>query len=193
MRKCIGVICVLLGFACLLGAVGFAVYNRWEAEKAAEISDSLLRAAQREIEDENILQAPAQTEMPTVSVEGEACIGILSVPVLNLELPVLSDWSYAKLKKAPCRYYGSYHQKDFVIAAHNYRNHFGKLSKLQAGDVVVFTDVNGTARYYKVELLETLPPTATEAMITGGFDLTLYTCTNGGGNRVTVRCNAVQN
>ena len=110
----------------------------------------------------------------------------------NPPLPVLTDWSYAKLKKAPCHYYGSYYEKDFVIAAHNYKSHFGRLSKLQAGDIVVFTDVSGTVHYYEVVILETLPKNATKEMITSGFDLSLYTCTPGGSNRVTVRCNAAQ-
>ncbi|MEE0963059.1 MAG: sortase, partial [Ruminococcus bromii] len=138
------------------------------------------------------LPLPDDTKMGTVEVGGYDCIGILSVPVLDLELPVLTDWSYAKLKKAPCHYYGSYYEKDFVIAAHNYKSHFGRLSKLQAGDIVVFTDINNIEHYYEVVLLETLPKNATKEMITSGFDLSLYTCTPGGSNRVTVRCNAAQ-
>ena len=132
------------------------------------------------------------TEMATVKVDGYDCIGILSVPVLNLELPVLTDWSYAKLKRAPCHYYGTYYETDFVIAAHNYESHFGRLPELLAGDIVIFTDVNGVVYYYEVVLLETLPRDATKEMITSGFDLSLYTCTPGGANRVTVRCNAVE-
>ena len=130
--------------------------------------------------------------MATVKVDGYDCIGILSVPVLNLELPVLTDWSYAKLKRAPCHYYGTYYETDFVIAAHNYESHFGRLPELLAGDIVIFTDVNGVVYYYEVVLLETLPKDATKEMITSGFDLSLYTCTPGGANRVTVRCNAVE-
>ena len=79
-----------------------------------------------------------------------------------------------------------------MIAAHNYKSHFGRLSELQTGDIVFFTDVNGVVYYYEVVLLETLPKEATKEMITGGFDLSLYTCTPGGGSRVTVRCNAVK-
>ena len=112
--------------------------------------------------------------------------------MLELELPVLTDWSYTKLKTAPCLYYGTYYEKDFVIAAHNYQSHFGRLSELQEKDLVLFTDVTGTVRCYEVVLLETLPGNATEQMITSGFDLSLYTCTPGGGNRVTVRCSAVE-
>ena len=192
MHKWIGAICVLLGGVCLLCSVGFVVYNRWESENAAKVTVSLLEDVQCVIDDKNAEQNDSQTKMPTVKVDGYECIGILSIPVLDLELPVLTDWSYAKLKKAPCLYYGSYYEKDFVIAAHNYEAHFGRLSELQAGDVVVFTDVSGTAHYYEVVILETLPKNATKEMITSGFDLSLYTCTLGGGSRVTVRCNAAK-
>ena len=192
MRKWIGVICVFLGVVCLLSSVGFVAYNRWEDENAEDIAQDLLEDIQSIIEEKQPEQFLPE-EMATVKVDGYECIGILSVPVLDLELPVLTDWSYAKLKKAPCHYYGTYYEKDFVIAAHNYKSHFGRLSKLQAGDIVVFTDVSGTVHYYEVVILETLPKNATKEMITSGFDLSLYTCTLGGGSRVTVRCNAAEN
>ena len=187
MRKRIGAICILLGVACLLGSIGLIVYNYFEAENASNAAASLLEEVQQ-IMDENGGQEGIPPNMDTVMVDGDACIGILSIPALDLELPVLTDWSYAKLKKAPCHYYGSYYEKDFVIAAHNYKTHFGRLSELQVGDTVVFTDVSGTVRCYEVALLETLPQEATKEMIASGYDLSLYTCTLGGGSRVTVRC-----
>jgi sortase A len=178
------------------------VYNLWEDKKAEESAQSLLADVQSimdeketEADDTEILPDNTEkvsAEMATVKVGGYDCIGILSVPVLDLKLPVLTDWSYAKLKKAPCHYHGTYYDKDFVIAAHNYKSHFGRLSELQPGDIVFFTDVNGVAYYYEVILLETLPKEATKEMITGGFDLSLYTCTPGGASRVTVRCNAAE-
>ena len=198
MRKWIGVIFVLLGVVCILSSIGFIVYNRWKDESAEQITKSLLEDVQSIIVEKQQEQPlPDDTEkvsaeMSTVKVDGYDCIGILSIPVLDLELPVLTDWSYAKLKKAPCHYYGTYYEKDFVIAAHNYKSHFGRLSELQTDDIVFFTDVNGAAYYYEVILLETLPKEATKEMITGGFDLSLYTCTPGGASRVTVRCNAVK-
>ena len=198
MRKWIGVICVVLGVVCIMTSIGFVIYNRWEDKNAEEIIQDLLKDAQSIIDKEQSeLPLPDDTEktpaeMATAKVGGYDCIGILSVPVLDLELPVLTDWNYVKLKKAPCHYYGSYYEKNFVIAAHNYKTHFGRLSKLQAGDIVVFSDVSGTAHYYEVVILETLPKNATKEMITSGFDLSLYTCTVGGGSRVTVRCNSVK-
>ena len=198
MRKWIGVICVVLGVVCIMTSIGFVIYNRWEDKNAEEIAQDLLGGVQSIIDEKQPEQAlpgdpeKIPTEMATVEVNGYDCIGILSVPVLELELPVLTDWSYAKLKKAPCHYYGTYYEKDFVIAAHNYESHFGRLSQLQVGDIVIFTDVHGADHCYEVVLLETLPKEATQEMIASGFGLSLYTCTPGGANRVTVRCNAVE-
>ena len=211
MRKWIGVICVSLGMISILSAIGFVVYNRWEDENAEEISHVLLEDVQRIIPEHRPEFAPPgetvcltddmanlpdgietkPAEMATIEVNGYDCIGILSVPVLRLELPILTDWSYTKLKTAPCHYYGTYYEKNFVIAGHNYDSHFGKLSLLQEGDIIIFTDVNGSDHCYEVVLSETLPKEATMEMITSGFDLSLYTCTSGGAGRVTVRCHLI--
>ena len=204
MRKWIGVICIFLGVVCILSSVGFVVYNRWEDQNAEGIAKDLIEDVQSIMDEKqpeqplpadtvNLPDDPEKipTEMATVKVDGYDCIGVLSVPVLDLELPVLTDWSYAKLKKAPCHYYGTYYEKDFVIAAHNYQSHFGKLSELQPKDLILFTDVSGTVYCYEVVLLETLPGNATEEMIASGFDLSLYTCTPGGASRITVRCNII--
>ena len=207
MRKGFGVCCIVLGICCLIASVGFIAYNHWEEENAQNASKNILQDVQENIldntreestsedsdRDESIeIPVDVPQEMLTTQVDGYDCIGVLSIPVLELELPVLTDWSYAKLKIAPCHYFGSYYEKDFVIAAHNYQSHFGRLSELQPKDLILFTDISGTVYCYEVVLLETLPGNATEEMITSGFDLSLYTCTPGGANRVTVRCNTAK-
>lgn len=212
MRKGFGICCIILGICCLIASVGLIVYNRWEEESAQNASKNILQDVRENIPDntheesspeenspeeidrDESVEIPVDIskEMLTTQVDGYDCIGVLSIPVLELELPILTDWSYTKLKIAPCHYFGSYYEKDFVIAAHNYQSHFGRLSELQPKDLILFTDVSGTVYCYEVVLLETLPGNATEEMITSGFDLSLYTCTPGGASRVTVRCNAVE-
>ncbi len=39
-------------------------------------------------------------EMPTVEVNGQECVGMIEIPALGLKLPIISEWSDAKLKKA---------------------------------------------------------------------------------------------
>ena len=194
MSRCFGIVCILLGVCCLLSAAGLVVYNKWDDKNAQKASQDMLQEIQQQIaeesDSENEEQHPQQ--MPVGEIKGYEYIGILTIPALEVELPVLTDWSYAKLKVAPCLYYGNCYEPDFVIAAHNYQSHFGRLSKLQAGDIVTFTDVSGNIYGYEVILIETLAENATKEMITSGFDLSLYTCTPGGGSRVTVRCNGMK-
>ena len=130
-------------------------------------------------------------EMPVTEMDGIGYIGTLRIPALELELPVISEWSYPNLKIAPCRYVGSAYLNTLVIAAHNYQSHFGTLKNLSEGDAVTFTDMDGNLFCYEVTALETLPPTAIAEMTASDYDLTLFTCTLGGANRVTVRCDQV--
>lgn len=129
---------------------------------------------------------PAQ--MRVVEIEGYGYIGYISIPAIELELPVMSDWDYRRLKLAPCRQFGSVKTDDLVIAGHNYKAHFKNLSKLQAGDKVRFTDMDGKKNLYAVETVTTLSPESVDAVQNSGYDLVLYTCTPGGAARVAVFC-----
>ena len=76
-----------------------------------------------------------------------------------------------------------------VIMAHNYRSHFGYLKKLSEGSRITFSDMDGAIWEYEVVAFDVLPADAVEEMTAGEYDLTLFTCTYGGGSRVTVYCN----
>ena len=130
-------------------------------------------------------------EMTEVEINGNQYIGYLSIPVLGLELPIMSSWSYPRLNIAPCRYTGSVRGEDLVLMAHNYSSHFGKLPQLDLGDMVEFTDMDGVITRYEVVGKDVLDPAAVEEMTSGDFDLTLFTCTYGGGSRVTAYCNRI--
>ena len=86
---------------------------------------------------------------------------------------------------------GSVRGENLVLMAHNYASHFGGLSKLSEGDSVIFTDMDGIVTTYEVKAQDILSPYAVEEMISGDFDLTLFTCTYGGESRVTVYCDRV--
>ena len=129
--------------------------------------------------------------MTVVPIEGQDYLGFIGIPALGLELPVMADWDYEKLKIAPCRYSGSVFTDDFVVMAHNYKKHFGRLSQLVSGDTVTFTDMEGKTVYYEVVSAEVLPKTAVEEMTSGDFEFTLFTCTYTGESRVAVRCDRI--
>ena len=129
----------------------------------------------------------ADREMPVQTINGQDYIGVLSIPSLELELPVISQWDYPSLKVAPCRYSGSLYQDNLIICAHNYASHFGKIKNLRVGDTAIFTDMDENVVSFQLAAQETIQPEDLEAMEAGDWDLTLFTCTVGGQSRVTVR------
>ena len=187
----------LLLIAAALALTAYNVADARRAEQSAERVLEALEAAAPPVEERpgepEVQESPAylgdpEMPMPTVEVDGNAYIGTLEIPALELSLPVMSQWSYPGLKIAPCRYVGSAYLDDLIIAAHNYESHFGRLNQLAPGDGVTFTDEDGNVFSYRVSLIEELPGTAIEEMEAGAWDLTLFTCTLGGRARVTVRC-----
>lgn len=202
---------MILGAALIFGALSLFIYNQKEAASAEQATINLLPQLIEEIEDRREVAAettptipedlgvpidfldPSAFEMTEVEIDGYSYIGYLSIPSLDLELPVMADWDYTRLKIAPCRYAGSVRGEDLVIMAHNYTKHFGGLFDLTEGDSVFFTDMDGVTTSYTVVAQDILDPTAVEEMTSGDFDLTLFTCTYGGKSRVTVYCDRMKN
>ena len=199
---------MIFGAILILGALGLCIYN-WHESRNAEIAsaESLAEVKQiveqmeakeeqpseeagEETPDKNpvpdpyLPHLPTSAEMPEVEIDGNKYIGYLSIPSLNLELPVMSDWAYPKLKIAPCRQFGATRSNDLVIAAHNYSRHFGHLKDMKAGDTIQFVDMNGEVSVYSVEIVEIIPPGAIDEVQNSEWDLVLYTCTYGGKSRV---------
>lgn len=190
MTKKSGIVFVIIGAALMLLALALLFYNWYEDAQAGWKAGELLTDVQTVIKEKKT-PAPAGTEsleLPVMEIDGYGYVGYLSIPDLELELPVMSEWDYARLKIAPCRQFGSSGTDDLVIAAHNYKNHFGRLSRLENGDTIVFTDMEGNENIYEVDKVETLAPTEVEAVQKSGYDLVLYTCTYGGKTRITVFC-----
>lgn len=185
-----GMKAMALGLALILAALCLTLYNYIDDWRAAREAAALAELLASQISDEGsqYFLVDPDIEMPVVDLNGRDCIGYVEIPALDISLPVLSEWSYPGLKVAPCRYKGSAYLDNMIIAAHNYKTHFGTLETLEPGTEVIFTDVDGNRFEYEVSQLQHLDGTAVEEMEEGDWDLTLFTCTTGGRQRVTVRC-----
>lgn len=209
-----GLALMIMGAVLVFSAVALMLYNQWDESRAATAATEMAQTLLREIEERreteeaqpnvwpdaataiappdiemaSIVSNAAWQPMDSISVSDDKYIGVLTVPALDLDLPVMDEWSYPKLKKAPCRYWGSLSGNNLIIAAHNYRRHFGNISSLGTGDEVLFTDINGHVYKFTVAEIQTLGAADVSAMARSEYDLTLFTCTYGGQARVTVRC-----
>ena len=187
MPKKSGVILISLGAVLILAALLLFLHNRSEDRRAGQEAESLL-------EDARSAMAADTDPEPQEELAEEITYdyaGVIAIPDLSLELPVIDQWSYARLKVAPCRQSGAAPDGDLVIAAHNYKSHFGYLDRLQPGASVIFTDMEGTVYRYAVEEVRRLEPEDAEdvsSVFSSEYPLVLYTCTPGGKARVAVFC-----
>ena len=191
MKRKIAICLMTVGALLICGALGILAYNDFQNKQAQESSQTVMESirlsiAEKELGDEAV--DPFDDTMTVVEIDGYGYIGYISIPALELDLPVMSEWDYGRLKIAPCRYYGGTKTDNLVIAAHNYRLHFGYLGHLEVGDTVIFTDMESEISTYKVTSVEILMPTDVDKVKDTGDDLILYTCTYGGTKRVAVRC-----
>jgi sortase A len=183
---------MIVGMLLLIGASILVVYNLWEAKYSEDASKEILSILQveqsKEKRDLKEMDDSSMEKVKSVEIDGREYIGTLKIPSLNLFLPVLKAWDYAGLKIALGCYRGSSLTNDLIIAGHNYPRYFGSLKYLQVGEEIIFIDMEGSSWNYQVAQIEILAERETERLIQGEWNLTLFTCTLGGKNRVVVRC-----
>ena len=210
-RRTFGVCVAILGLLLVAGAVGLTVWNIRTDVDAGEVNeevlDRVIQAIQetkdeREPEEESStvfipgLYTPEDllpdekqsTKMKTATIEGREYVGILSIPILGLELSVMKNCDDQSIKNAPGRWCGNPHRNGFVIGGHNYRSHLGKIDRLREGDQVIFTDMKGKVFEYKVVGQEILEANQGELLRDKEWGLSLFTCTLAGNRRIVVRC-----
>ena len=192
-RALAGVLAVALGVA-LMGA-GLWVWRAQEQQdtRAGSTAGRLLEDFMTVADPENAAMPDFSEKdgMTAVTLNGYEVVGVLTVPKLGLELPILADWNYDLLKIAPCRYSGSAEGRDLILLGHNYKSHFRPLGQLEPGDAVIFTAADGTEYRYAVTAVETIHRSETERL-PSDHHLSIFTCTLGGVDRIVVRCDLAE-
>lgn len=112
-------------------------------------------------------------------------IGVISIPSINVNYPILSTYTDELLKIAPCRFHGPNPNEvgNLCIAGHNYKNSkfFSKVPNLQLGDKIEITDLSGRMLTYTVYDKFIVNPDeleCTSQLTNGNKEITLITCTN---------------
>lgn len=206
-RKVFGTVCAALGILLVTASLAAIGYILWNEELSGLHAQQAMEQLLQQVPEETVpatpdsadtpvmrpesTQSPADPAfrpMPEVMIDGVPYVGYLSIPALNLELPVIGQSNEANLEIAPCRFYGTVYNKNFVIGGHRYRRHFRKLSTLGYGECLSFTDMEGNVYTYEVVEYEVLEPNQAEYLCSGDWDLSLFTCTPGGLTRVVLRC-----
>lgn len=144
------------------------------------------------------------TEKQEITLEGYKVIGLIKIPVIDLEYPILemdiSNPEEAKepMKLAIIKYWGGAVNEygNLSIAGHNNYNGtmFGKTKNLKIGDRVELTDLNNQTLIYEIyNIFKTDPNDVTilETKDETIREVTLITCTNGNRERLILKAREI--
>ena len=123
---------------------------------------------------------------------------ILNIPSLGINYPVINETTTELLKISLTKFWGGEPNEvgNYCIVGHNYDGKdifFGKLNKIQNGDIVELKDKTGKTVKYKVYNKFIVNPNdvaCTSQLTNGRKEMTLITCSEGGKTRLIVKCRA---
>lgn len=224
-KKKIYKILFIISVLCMICLTSIYVYAEYDRNKESDISSNILKSMFSDkttiSEDENALivkitqeiaenideyqttddeeQAPIisqATSTYTASNGNEyEYIGRIVIPKINVDYPILANWSVELLKVSICKFHGSNPNEvgNLCLVGHNYRNKrfFSKIPTLEIGDIVQITDLSERTIDYEVYDIHTVIPDNIDdtTQKTGGKrEVTLITCTNDSQQRVIVKC-----
>lgn len=185
-------IILLLGAIILIALIAVKQWNSMKNEK--ENQEVVETFSNVEIQDSE-----------TVQLNGYDVIGIVTIPKINIQYPILAiETSNPEETKEPMRYgivrYWGGNVNDYgnlSIAGHNNYNGtmFGKTKDLVIGDIVELTDLTKTTMQYKIYDKFVTDPNDVSILATNDEtirEVTLITCTNGNKERLILKAKQIE-
>ena len=165
------------------------------------------KSMENEKENQEVLETFSNVEIQngeTVKLNGYDVIGIVTIPKIDIQYPILAiETSNPEETKEPMRYgivrYWGGNVNDYgnlSIAGHNNYNGtmFGKTKNLKIGDIVELTDLTKTTMQYEIYDIFVTDPNDVRILATNDKtirEVTLITCTNGNKERLILKAKQI--
>ena len=182
----------------------FSIYRDKESEFIIQVStlntkdiDKISSVETTALGEENIndlketIHLKQYQNMPE-ELSGYKVIGKIEIEKIDLEKYILEETNEKSLKKSVTKICGPEINKEgnFCIAGHNYQNIFGRLNKLEIGDIIKLIDTYDRTVEYKIYDIQKVNPNNTQCLsqeTEGEREVTLVTCTFGATKRVIIK------
>jgi len=171
---------------------------RTNQETAGQMVDvvNVVENLQQDLQSKN--SEEARQQLLETTIEGYNIEGILEIPSIELKYPIINQTNDETMKISVTKFWGGNINEigNYCIAGHNNLDGtmFGKVKKLQKGDVIKLTNLYGETVEYKIFDTYVIDPndvTCTEIVEEGTRELTLITCTNGRKNRLITKAREI--
>ena len=129
-----------------------------------------------------------------VEYKGYKVVGMINIPKINLEYPILEKTTNETMKLSITKFWGNGVNKigNLSLAGHNNYDGtmFGKTKQLEIGDTIELTDMKQVTKTYTIyEKFITDPNDISiiEVDVFGTREVTLITCSNGNKERLIIK------
>ena len=183
--------------------LGMIVYKYGSNQKNEKESQEAVTAFSNLVFSNNEEESGSQEQSP-IEYKGYKIIGIVKIPKINLEYPILEiggidpESAKAPMKLSIIKYWGE-NVNDYgnlSIAGHNNKDGtmFVKTKKLQKDDIVELTDLKGQTIKYSIYDIFVTDPNDVNILLPKDElirEVTLITCTNGNKQRLILKAKEV--
>ena len=153
----------------------------------------VIKDVKSQIED-NIKKGNLHSHKIISQYGGYNVVGIISIPKIEIEYPILDVTNEKSMKISITKFWGDNVNDvgNFTMAGHNNIDNtmFGKIDKLEVGDVIKMTDLSGNIIEYEVFSQYIIDPndvTCVNSVEPDKREITLITCKNGRSKRLITK------
>ena len=169
------------------------VYNEENKELV-----KLFHEEEKKMEKESSKNDKEEKNKIELEYKGQKVIGLIKIPVIDLEYPILEKTTNLAMATSISRYYGGEINEygNVSLAGHNNYSGtmFGKNKNLKLGDKVLLTDLTGNTLEYEIYSVFVTHPDDTEVLETKDKtirEVTLITCKNGRSERLIIKAKQI--
>jgi len=185
-------VCLLVSTIVVAILIGIKYINMSKTEKVT--AETIEKIAIEISENDDVISEIDE------QIQGYRVVGIIRIPKVELEYPILESTSKETLKLSITKFWGNKINEigNVCLAGHNNLNGtmFGKTKKLKIGDIIELTDIQNVTLKYEVFKTYVIDPNDISCILPeqeGTREVTLITCTNGNKNRLIVKAREINN
>lgn len=199
MKKRMLDICLLImGIVIVIVVVLIAIKygNNMVNEKKMTNIVEYIKNADLQLPDANSIEE--DNTVTEIEIDGYKVLGIIRIPKIDLEYPILNETTNVSMKKSITKFWGPELNEigNLTLAGHNNRDGtmFGKVKKLEIGDIIEIQDLYKNTVQYQIFDMYVIEPndvSCVKSVDPNAKEVTLITCTNGNKNRLITKAREI--
>lgn len=199
-KRILDVILWIIGIVIIVTIILIATkyIGNFENEKEMTNIVEQIKSTDVELPNNNEIDIETNNTEAEVEIDGYKVLGIIRIPKIDLEYPILNETNKTSMKKSITKFWGQNLNKvgNLTLAGHNNKDGtmFGKVKKLNIGDIIEIEDLYKNTVKYEIFDMYVIDPndvSCVESVDANTKEVTLITCTNGNKNRLITKAREI--